>query len=57
MSHKVNAKALYNDENFNEWNADSFFNDSITDTETFFYGHYDGRKQIMVQVVYLGNYS
>ena len=22
MSHKENAKALYNDENFNEWNAD-----------------------------------
>ena len=41
---KENAKALYNDENFNEWNADSYFDDSITDTETFSYGHYDGPK-------------
>ena len=57
MSRKENAKALYNDENFNEWNADSYFDDSITDTETFSYGHYDGPKQIMVQAVYLGNYS
>ena len=57
MSHKENAKALYNDENFNEWNADSYFDDSITDTETFSYGHYDGPKQIMVHAVYLGNYS
>ena len=44
MSRKENAKALYNDENFNEWNADSYFDDSITDTETFSYGHYDGPK-------------
>ena len=57
MSRKENAKALYNDENFNEWKADSYFDDSITDTETFSYGHYDGPKQIMVQAVYLGNYS
>ena len=42
MSHKENAKALYNDENFNEWNTDPYFDDSITDTETFSYGHYDG---------------
>ena len=38
-------------------NANSYFDDSITDTETFSYGHYDGPKQIMVQAVYLGNYS
>ena len=57
MSHKENAKALYADENLNEWNADPYFDEGITDTETFSYGHYDGPKQIMVQAVYLGNYS
>ena len=36
---------------------DPYFDEGITDTETFSYGHYDGPKQIMVQAVYLGNYS
>ena len=57
MSHKENAKALYADENLNEWNADPYLDAGITDTETFSYGHYDGSKQVMVQAVYIGNYS
>ena len=57
MSHKENAKALYTNENLNEWNADPYLDEGITDTETFSYGHYDGPKQVMVQAVYIGNYS
>ena len=57
MSHKENAKALYTAENLNEWNADPYFDEGITDTETFSYGHNDGPKQVMVQAVYIGNYS
>ena len=57
MSCKENAKALYANKNLNEWNADPYFDEGITDTETFSYGHYDGPKKIMVQAVYLGNYS
>ena len=57
MSHKENAKALFNDENIDEWNADPYFDEINTDTETFSYAHYDGPNQVMVQAVYLGNYS
>ena len=57
MSHKENAKALFNDENIDEWNADLYFNEINTDTETFSYAHYDGPNQVMVQAIYLGNYS
>ena len=57
MSHKENAKALFNDENINEWNADPYFDEINTDTETFLYMHYDGPNQVMVQAVYIGNYS
>ena len=35
MSHKENAKALYTDENIDEWNADPHFNEMKIDTETF----------------------
>ena len=47
MSHKENAKALFNDENINEWNTDPYFNEINTDTETFSYAHYDGPNQVM----------
>ena len=57
MSHKENAKALFHDENIDEWNADPYFDEINTDTETFSYTHYDGPNQVMVQAVYLGNYS
>ena len=57
MSHKENAKALFNDENIDEWNADPYFDEMNTDTETFSYAHYDGPNQVMVQAIYLGNYS
>ena len=57
MSHKENAKALFNDENIDEWNTDPYFNEMTTDTETFSYAHYDGPNQIMIQAIYLGNYS
>ena len=33
MSHKENAKALFNDENIDEWNADPYFNEINTDTQ------------------------
>ena len=36
MSHKENAKALYAEENINEWNADPYLDAAVTDTETFF---------------------
>ena len=29
----------------------------LTQTETFSYAHYDGPNQVMVQAIYLGNYS
>ena len=57
MSRKENAKALYAEENLNEWNADPYFDEVNTDTETFSYAHYDGPKQVMVQAVYIGNYA
>ena len=57
MSHKENAKALFNDENIDEWNTDPYFDEINTDTEIFSYAHYDGPNQVMVQAVYLGNYS
>ena len=57
MSHKENAKALFNDENIDEWNADPYFDEINTDTETFSYVHYDGPNQVMVQAIYIGNYS
>ena len=57
MSCKENAKALFNDENIDEWNADPYFDEINTDTETFSYAHYDGPNQVMVQAIYLGNYS
>ena len=57
MSCKENAKALFNDENIDEWNTDPYFNEINTDTETFSYAHYDGPNQVMVQAVYLGHYS
>ena len=57
MSRKENAKALFIDENIDEWNADPYFNEITTDTETFLYVHFDGPNQVMVQAVYIGNYS
>ena len=57
MSHRENAKALFTDENIDEWNADPYFDEISTDTETFSYAHYDGPNQVMVQAVYIGNYS
>ena len=49
MFRKENAKTLYtDDENFEEWNADPYFDESNTDTETFSYAHYDGPNQVMV---------
>ena len=57
MSHKKNARALFNDENIDEWNTDPYFDEINTDTETFTYAHYDGPNQVMVQAVYIGNYS
>ena len=57
MSRKENAKALFNDENIDEWNADPYFDEINTDTETFSYVHYDGPNQVMIQAIYLGNYS
>ena len=57
MSRKENAKALFNDENIDEWNVNPYFDEINTDTETFSYVHYDGPNQAMVQAVYLGNYS
>ena len=46
MSRKENAKALFNDENIDEWNADPYFDEINTDTETFSYAHYDGPNQV-----------
>ena len=58
MSRKENAKALFNDENIDEWNADPYFDETNTDTQnTFSYAHCDGPNQVMVQAVYLDNYS
>ena len=57
MSCKENTKALYAEENINEWNADPYLDEAMTDTETFSYAHYDGPKQVMVQAVYIGNYA
>ena len=57
MSRKENAKALFNDENIDEWNTDPYFDEINTDTETFSYAHYDGPNQVMVQAIYIGNYS
>ena len=37
----------------NEWNADPYLDEAMTDTETFSYAHYDGPKQVMVQAVYV----
>ena len=54
---KINTKALFNDENIDEWNADPYFDEITTDTETFLYVHFDGPNQVMVQAVYIGNYS
>ena len=42
MSCKENAKALFNDENIDEWNTDPYFDEINTDTETFSHAHYDG---------------
>ena len=36
MSRKENMKALYAEENINEWNADPYLNEAMTDNETFF---------------------
>ena len=57
MSRKENTKALYAEENIDEWNADPYFDEANNDTETFSYAHYDGPKQVMVQAVYIGNYA
>ena len=57
ISHKKNTKALYADENIDEWNADPYFDNTNTDTETYSYAEYDGPKQLMVQAIYIGNYS
>ena len=57
LSRKENSKALYANENIDEWNADPYFDDEYTDTEMFLYAHYDGPKQVMVQAVYIGNYA
>ena len=34
--------------NIDEWNADPYFDNAYTDTETFSYSHYDRPKQVMV---------
>ena len=57
MSRKDNNKLLYSDEHDHEWRSDFYFNEDSNDTETFCYMHYDRSNQIMVQAVYLGNYS
>ena len=57
MSCKENAKALFTDENIDKWNADPDFDEINTDTETFSYAYYDGPNQVMVQAIYIGNYS
>ena len=57
MSRKKNAKALLNDENIDEWNAEPYFDEINTDKETFSYAHYDGPNQVMIQAIYIGNYS
>ena len=57
MSRKENTKALYAEENINEWNADPYLDEAMTDTETFSYAHYDRPKQVMAQAVYIGNYA
>ena len=57
MSHKDNMKALYDDSVNTEWDSNPYFNEQCHDTETFSYMHYDSSKQIMVQAVYIGNYS
>ena len=57
MSCKENVKALYTDENFEERNADPYFNEINTDTETFSYAHSEGPKKVMFQAIYIGNYS
>ena len=57
MSCKENAKAFFTDENIDKWNADPYFYEINTDTETFSYAHYDGPNQVMVQAIYIGNYS
>ena len=54
---KINTKALFNDENIDEWNADPYFDEITTDTETFSYAHYNGPNQVMVQAVYIINNS
>ena len=57
MSRKDNAKPLYDDSVNTEWDSNSYVNEKCHDTEMFSYMHYDSSKQIMVQAVYIGNYS
>ena len=57
MSCKDNTKSLYDDIDNIEWDSTPYFEDKCHDTETFSYMHYDSSKQVMVQAVYIGNYS
>ena len=57
MSRKDNTKTLYDDSDNIEWDSHPYFKEKCHDTETFSYMHYDSSKQIMVQAVYIGNYS
>ena len=57
MSQKDNTKSLYEDIENTEWDSTPYFEDGCHDTETFHYMHYDSSMQVMIQAVYMGNYS